>query len=70
MNWKGTLRKKTNPGDCHGSYRCLVGDDQGIPPMERKRLDHRIVYTPLQTLAWLSCRGVVPRETDNQREID
>lgn len=71
MNWMGTLKKKTNPGgDCHGSYHCLVGDDQGIPPMEQKRPDHRIVYIPLQTLAWLSSRGVVPSETDNQRGID
>ena len=66
----GTLRKKTNPGgDCHGSYHCLVDDDQEIP-MEQKRPDHRIVYYPLQTLAWLSSRGVVPSKTDSQHEID
>ena len=38
------LKKKTNPGDCHGSFRCLVDDDRGIPLMEQKRPDRRIVY--------------------------
>ena len=67
----GPLRKKTNPGgDCHGSYHCLGDGDQGIPPMGQKRPDHRIVYEPLQTLGWPFSRGVVPSETDNQREID
>ncbi len=62
---------ETNPGgDCHRNCHCLVDDDQGIPPTEQKRPDHHIVYSPLQTLARISSRGVVPSETDDQREID
>ena len=67
----GAPRKKTNPGgDCRGSCHCLVDDDQEIPPMEQRHPDHRIVYYSLQTLAWLSSRGAVPSETDDQREVD
>lgn len=60
-----------NPGgDCHGSYHCLVDDDQEIPLMERRRPDHHIVCSALQSSAWLSSRGVVPSEADSQREIE
>jgi len=65
------LGKKTNlGGDYCRSCHCFVDDDQGTPPVEQKRLDHHIVYSPLQTSAWISSRGVVPSESDNQREID
>ena len=71
MSWMGRLTKETNPGgNCHGSYRCLVDDDQGIPPMEQRRLDRHIVCSPLQASAWISSRDAVPGETDSQREID
>jgi hypothetical protein len=70
MSWMGGRRKETNPGGSyHGSYRCLVDDDQGIPLMEQRRLGHHIVCSP-QASEWISSRGVVPSETNSQRKID
>jgi hypothetical protein len=67
----GGLGKKMNPGGgCHGSYHCLVDDDQVIPLMEQRRPDHHIVCSLLQAAVWLSSRGVVPSEADIQRDID